>query len=99
MPQPNLVPVRCNPSRRAQSSGVSGATSSDVVLPLTERESMWSRCLGEAYNLVGKSGSREVGKSGGRGVGRAGGREVGKIGIERKETMGACGPCRLIHQP
>jgi hypothetical protein len=27
MPHPNLVPVRPSPSRRAQSSGVSGSTS------------------------------------------------------------------------
>src|SRR5258708_25861557 len=33
-PQPNFVPVICNCSRIAQSSGVSGAASTDIFRPL-----------------------------------------------------------------
>ena len=35
MPQPNFVPLRSSASRRTQSSGMSGATSTVVDLPLT----------------------------------------------------------------
>src|SRR5262245_3049189 len=35
MPQPNLVPVRPSVSRSTQSSGVSGATSTDWAFPFT----------------------------------------------------------------
>src|SRR5438067_11229698 len=36
-PQPNFVPVICNCSRMAHSSGVSGAASTDIFRPLTLR--------------------------------------------------------------
>ena len=35
MPQPNLVPGRCRLSRRIQSRGVSGGTSTETDFPLT----------------------------------------------------------------
>ena len=35
MPQPNFVPVSPSVSRRTQSSGVSGSTSTSTALPLT----------------------------------------------------------------
>src|SRR5436305_7621583 len=39
-PQPNFVPVICNCSRMAHSSGVSGAASTDIFRPLTLRLGM-----------------------------------------------------------
>src|ERR1700674_3297457 len=36
MPQPNLVPVSCNCSRSAHSSGISASASIDTALPLTD---------------------------------------------------------------
>src|SRR6266511_1180312 len=65
MPQPNLVPVRLSPSRRVQSSGVSGSTSACMVRPLTFSEIMDSSACARgsevADHLPGDlSGSRGV---------------------------------------
>src|SRR5260221_11076128 len=43
-PQPNFVPVICNCSRMAQSSGVSAAASTDIFRPLMLRLGMISPC-------------------------------------------------------
>src|SRR5260370_17750645 len=51
-PQPNLVPVICSCSRMAQSSGVSGAASTDIFRPLMFKVGMFPP-KGGAYRLTG----------------------------------------------
>src|SRR6188472_2610926 len=63
MPHPYLVPLRSRTSRRTQSSGVSGATSTVVVLPLTFRVTAMTlsgSVDGEAIEIAVPARSDEV---------------------------------------
>src|SRR3954471_4816344 len=105
MPQPYLVPVRPAFSRIAQSSGVSGSTSSVKVFPLIVRFAIASPLIGPIHRLDSGnnvSGKLELFKSIVRGVAvkeietrREESRECGVAACERRYKSAAFGRIEL----